>query len=121
MKQIGTAEIAMRRAVRPVEELHRQRPVEAQLVLDLGDRLGRGVGAGDVDRETARQAREREADDQHRQADEYREQERTQEEPTHAPPIGAGEAGGNMAGMACARWRSGRFRSIIAGRVDGDR
>ena len=74
----------MRRAIRPSRELHRQWPVQPQLMLDFGDRLRRGIRPGQIDRQIPRQAGQREADHQDCQTDQNRQKQGAKKEPDHS-------------------------------------
>ena len=92
MIKIGAAEIALRRMRRPVDELHRQRPVEAVIHADGRDVLRGGVRPGDGNREVAGQPGQREADHQHGQADQHSQQCTAQQELQHCGTVGAPRA-----------------------------
>ena len=51
----GLAEITMREAIEPAQQLFEQRPVETELLTNAIDRLGRGLAAGDRNRGIAGQ------------------------------------------------------------------
>jgi hypothetical protein len=83
LEEEALAEITDRRAADPVEELHRQRPVEPIGAADDLHILLRGAGAGDGDGEVARDAGEHEAEHHHRQGDEQRDDQATEGEAEH--------------------------------------
>ncbi len=68
--KVGIAEVALQRAPRPVEELHRERTIEPVFLADDRNVFGGGVRAGDRGGEIAGNAGEREGDHQHGDSDE---------------------------------------------------
>jgi hypothetical protein len=101
VQQVGVAEIAPQQVAVPVDGAFDQRPVDAELLADLLDLFGGGVGAADFRRDVAgHQPHDDEGHQRHDEEHRDGAQDSSGEEQDHVIPSWAGRIAGGTLGPA---------------------